>query len=126
MFQSQWVPVHDTTAPDGVQGLPYVHCTPSSVQAVPSLGTTAGQPGVVGGPLQDQSTGGRHAGPPPHPQKQIELPYVHTSPMFEHTVPGAGSELPQSPGSMQAPPVVSQLPLLQTHGVRHSGRTELP
>jgi hypothetical protein len=60
--------VHETCAPEGVQGVPYVHCAPSAEHAVPSFGTSAGQPGAVGGPAHFQSIGEMQAGPPPHPQ----------------------------------------------------------
>jgi hypothetical protein len=46
--------------------------------------------------------------------------------MFKQTVCDEGCDVPHVAGVTHVPPVVSQLPLLQIHAVRHSGRTESP
>ena len=52
-----------------------MHESPFCVQAVPSLGTTGGQPAVVGGPAQDHLGGGAMHGPSEQLQQmQISLP----------------------------------------------------
>jgi hypothetical protein len=95
------------------------------VQGVPSLGTTAGHPGVVGALEHCHVNGGTQA-PPPHPQTQIESAYVQTSPEVVHTVCAEGSVLGQSVGVTHVPPTVSQPPSVQVHAVRQSGLTESP
>lgn len=93
---------HFTTAPEPLQGLPYVHERFEVEQAVPRLGAIAGHPGVEGGPAQVHFGGGTMQGPPGHDvhTQSVAAPCTQTSPSFAHTTLSglAGSPLQPGPG----------------------------
>ncbi len=123
--------MQSTITPLELHGLPYVHWVPSgALQADPSFGTMAGQPGVVGGGEQCHLGGGGEHGPPEQEVQEQIVPsdQEHTSPSLLHTVSGGGGVTPQVPGagSRHIDLVVTQVPLRQVQSLRHSGRTSSP
>jgi hypothetical protein len=69
-----------------------VHTSPCILHAVPSFGTIAGQPGVIGGPAHVHVGGGAMHGPAPHEVhwQIVAAPTTQTSPSVEHTCPLGG------------------------------------
>jgi hypothetical protein len=106
-----------------------MHSRPSLAQALPSLGTIAGQPGVAGGPEHCHFGGGAMHGPPKHELhwQIVAAPTTQTSPSWPHTPLGGSVKAQWSAGGERHTDlVVTQSPLLQSHSLRHSGRTSSP
>ncbi len=107
-----------------------MHCTPSAEHGVPSFGTTAGQPAVVGGSAHCHSMGGAMHGPSPQAlHTQIASPKVQTwftLASMEHTLPEAGCVVPQPVDIEQALCGLVHVPFMQVQASRQSGRVDVP
>ena len=89
-----------------------MHMRPLCVQGEPSLGTTGGQPEVVGGFAQFHLGGGAMHGPPMQlVQTQMSSLNAQAMPSLMHVVPSAGSMKPHAGDTEHEAMLFVQLPL---------------